>query len=72
MQMTIDISCLAGFVRIGSDLVARAAMQCLEQAVVSTAIEYGSAAMERVSTRATASAKLPFAERLTCNAPVQR
>jgi hypothetical protein len=40
--MKIDISFLAVFLLIGTDLLARAAVQGVEQALVSTAIEYGS------------------------------
>ena len=41
--MKIDISFLAVFFLIGTDLLARAAVQGVEPALVSTAIEYGSA-----------------------------
>jgi hypothetical protein len=43
--MKIDISFLAVFLLIGTDLLARAAVQGVEQALVSTAIEYGSASV---------------------------
>jgi hypothetical protein len=62
--MKIDISFLAGFLLIGTDLLARAAVQGVEQALVTTAIEYGSAAVICVSTRARASAKLGFTKRV--------
>ena len=70
--MKIDISFLAGFCLIGTDLLARAAVQGVEQALVTTAVEYGSTAMACVSTRARASAKLRFTERVKCNAIVGR
>ena len=41
--MKIDISFLAVFVLIGTDLLARAAVQGVEPALVATAFEYGSA-----------------------------
>jgi len=41
--MKIDISFLAVFLLIGTDLLVRAAVQGVEPALVSTAIEYGSA-----------------------------
>jgi hypothetical protein len=45
--MKIDISFLAVFLLIGTDLLVRAAGQGVEQALVSTAIEYGSAGVRR-------------------------
>jgi hypothetical protein len=39
--MKIEISFLAGLLIIGTDLLARVAVQGVEQAVFSTAIEYG-------------------------------
>ena len=47
--MKINISFLSGFLLIGSDLLARVAMQGVEQALVTTAIEYGYAAVACVS-----------------------
>ena len=47
--MKIDISFLAAFLLIGTNLLARAAVQGLEQALVSTAIEYGSAGVIHLS-----------------------
>ena len=47
--MKIDISFLAVFFLIGTDLLARAAVQGVEQALVSTAIEYGSAGVIHLS-----------------------
>jgi len=41
--MKVDMSLLAAFLLIGTDLLARAAVQGVEPAFVSTAIEYGSA-----------------------------
>ena len=41
--MKIDISFLAVFLLIGTDLLARAAVQGVEQALALTAFEYGSA-----------------------------
>jgi hypothetical protein len=46
--MKIDISFLAVLL-IGTDLLARAAVQGVEQALVSTAIEYGSAGVIHLS-----------------------
>jgi hypothetical protein len=48
--MKIGISFLAAFALVGTDLLARAAVQGVEPALVSTAIEYGSAAVVRLST----------------------
>ena len=53
--MKIDISFLAAFLLIGTNLLARAAVQGLEQALVSTAIEYGSAGVIHLSKWARAS-----------------
>ena len=47
--MKIDISFLAVFFLIGTDLLARAAVQGVEQALVSTAIEYGSGGVIHLS-----------------------
>lgn len=47
--MNIDISFLAGFFLIGTDLLARAAVQGVEQTLVTAAIEYGSAVVMHVS-----------------------
>ena len=43
--MKIDMSFLAAFLLIGTDLLARASVQGVEPALVSTAIEYGSAGL---------------------------
>jgi hypothetical protein len=56
--MKLDLSFLAGLFLIGSDLLARVAVQGAEQALVATAIEYGSAAVVCASARARASTKL--------------
>jgi hypothetical protein len=48
--MKIDISFLTGFFLVGTDLLARAAVQGVEQALITTTIEYGSAAMVWLST----------------------
>ena len=66
----IDISFLAGFFLIGTDLLARAAVQGVEQALVATAIEYGSAAMLCLSSWARAGAKLRSTN--ACNAIVDQ
>jgi hypothetical protein len=58
--MKIDISFLAAFLLIGTDLLARAAAQGVEQALVSTAIEYASAGMIHLSKWGRASRKLCF------------
>lgn len=58
--MNIDISFFAGFFLIGTDLLARAAVQGVEQALVSTAIEYGSAGVIHLSKWARASRELCF------------
>jgi hypothetical protein len=58
--MKIDISFLAGLFLIGTDLLARAAVQGVEQALVTTAIEYGSALAACVSKRVRASTKFCF------------
>ena len=47
--MKIDISFLAVFFLIGTDLLVRAAVQGVEPALVSTAIEYGSAGVIHLS-----------------------
>ena len=47
--MKIDVSFLAVFLLIGTDLLARAAVQGVEQALVSTAIECGSAGVIHLS-----------------------
>ena len=66
--MKIDFSFLPGFCLIGTGLLARVAVQGVEQAVVTTAIEYGSAAVVCISTRARAT----FTKRVTCNAILER
>jgi hypothetical protein len=58
--MKIDISFLAVFLLIGTDLLARAAVQGVEQALVSTAIEYGSVGVIHLSKWARASRELCF------------
>ena len=62
--MKIDISFLARFFLIGSDLLARAAMQGVEQALIAIAIEYGSAAVICVSTWARVAAKSRLTEQV--------
>ena len=56
--MKIDISFLAVFLLIGSDLLARAAVQGVEQALVSTGIEWGSAGVNYLSKWVRASREL--------------
>jgi hypothetical protein len=58
--MKIEISFLAGIFLVGSDLLARAAVQGVEPALVATAIEYGSKIARRVSTRMRAGTNLCF------------
>jgi hypothetical protein len=58
--MKIDISFLAVFLLIGTDLLVRAAGQGIEQALVSTAIEYGSASVLRLWKWGMASTELCF------------
>jgi len=70
--MKIDISFLTGFFRIGNDLLARAALQGVEQALIATAIEYGTAAMVCISTRARVSTNLRLPDRAKCDVIVQR
>jgi len=60
----VDISFLAAFLLIVTDLLARAAVQGLEQALILTAIEYGSAVVTHVSKWARASTQVCFAERV--------
>ena len=55
--MKIDISFLAGFFLIGTNLLARVAVQGVEQALVATASEYGSADMRHLSSWARGSWK---------------
>jgi hypothetical protein len=47
--MKVDMSFLAVFLLIGTNLLARAAVQGVEPALVSTAIEYGSAGLNLLS-----------------------
>ncbi|HTN70166.1 MAG TPA: hypothetical protein VMO00_03665, partial [Methylomirabilota bacterium] len=47
--MKIDISFLAAVLVIGTDLLARAAVQGVEQALVASAIEYASAGVLHLS-----------------------
>ena len=70
--MNIDISFFARFFLLGTDLLARVAVQGVEQALVGTAIEYGFAAVMCVSTLARACTKLGFTKRVKCNAIVER
>ena len=70
--MNIDISFFARFFLIGTDLLARVAVQGVEQALVGTAIEYGFAAVMCVSTLARACTKLAFTKRVKGNAIVER
>jgi hypothetical protein len=58
--MKIDISFLAAFLLIGNDLLARSAVQGIEQAIVSTAIEYGAAGVIHLSKWGRASRELCF------------
>jgi hypothetical protein len=58
--MKFDMSFLAAFVLVGTDLLARAAVQGVEQALVSTAIEYGSAGLKHLSKWARAGSDLCF------------
>ncbi|TMA82377.1 MAG: hypothetical protein E6J74_37670 [Deltaproteobacteria bacterium] len=62
--MKIDISFLAAFLLIVTDLLARAAVQGVEQALVSTAIEYGSAGVMHLSKWTRASRELCFQRRM--------
>ena len=66
--MNIDISFFERFFLIVTDLLARAAVQGVEQALVGTAIAYGSAAVMCVSTLARAT----FTKRAKCNAIMKR
>ena len=45
--MKIEISFLATLLLIGTDLLARAAVQGVEQALVATAVEYGMGGIRR-------------------------
>jgi hypothetical protein len=47
--MKIDISFLAAFLLIGTDLLTRATVHGAEPALVSTAVEYGSAGLKLLS-----------------------
>jgi hypothetical protein len=47
--MKIEIPFLAGLLLVGTDLLARAAVQGVEQALFSTAIEYGWNAIKTIS-----------------------
>jgi hypothetical protein len=58
--MKIDISFLAAFLLIGTDLLARAAVQGVEPALVSTAFEYVSAGVIHLSKWGRASRELCF------------
>ena len=70
--MNIDISFLTGFFLVGTELLARVAVQGVEQAVVTTAIEYGSAAVMCVSILARGITKLDLTKRAKSNAIVKR
>jgi hypothetical protein len=56
--MKIDISFLAAFLLIGTGLLARATVQGVETALVSTAVECGSAGLKLLSKWVKASALL--------------
>ncbi len=58
--MKIDIPFLAAFLFVGTNLLARVAVQGVEQALVSTAIEYGSVGVSHLSKWARASRELCF------------
>jgi hypothetical protein len=58
--MKLDISFLAGIFLIGSDLLARAAVQGVDQALFAAAVEYGSRVAMRASTLARAGVRLCF------------
>jgi hypothetical protein len=58
--MKLDISFLAGIFLIGSDLLARAAVQGVEQALVAAAVEHGSRVAMGASTLARAGVRLCF------------
>jgi hypothetical protein len=45
--MKVEVSFLAALLLIGTDLLARAAVQGVEQALVATAIEYGLSGMRK-------------------------
>jgi hypothetical protein len=47
--MKIEIPFLAGLLLVGTDLLARAAVQGVEQALFSTAIEYGWNAIKTIN-----------------------
>ena len=47
--MKIEISFLAGLLLLGTDLLARATVQGVEQAFFSTAIDYGWSAFKTIS-----------------------
>ena len=49
--MKVDMSFLAAFLLIGTDLLARAAVQGVEPALISTVVEYGSTGLNRLSKR---------------------
>ena len=70
--MKIDISFLTGFFLVGTELLARVAVQGVEQAVVTTAMEYGSAAVVCISTWTRGITKLRFTEQAKCNDIVER
>ena len=58
--MKIDIPFLAAFLFVGTNLLARVAVQGVEQALVSTPIEYGSVGVSHLSKWARASRELCF------------
>jgi hypothetical protein len=47
--MKIDMSCWAAFLLIGTDLLGRVTVQGVEPVLVSTVVEYGSAALNLLS-----------------------
>jgi hypothetical protein len=63
--MKIDISLLAGFLLVGTDLLSRVAVQGVEQALVTTAIKYVCAAGSFISKRARATVNTCFGDRAT-------
>jgi hypothetical protein len=58
--MKIELTSVGALFLIGTNLLARAAVQGVEQAFVSTAIEYASAGLMHASKQARASSKLWF------------
>lgn len=62
--MKIDVSFLAAFFLLGTDLLTRAATQGIEPALIATAVEFGSAGLMRLSKWARAVRKLCFTDRV--------